>query len=179
MDSPGELLRDYHTAQVPTAASLKKFGGASTRREELLADKIKTFLSTRDYRVDAVCVACLWVGGQDPPFTLADLRDDLARPRYVLYLGRKSCPLALPVQAQVVTAANPREAFEQAEFASWPGDLPAARMLGVHWEDGVDAGFEPTQTIVRRDAVVSRVRWQFTNRSEHQAALPGRPDGEG
>ena len=49
----GTLLRDYHTAQVPGRADLKK-RPHRTRRDELAVPKpaLNTVLSTRDYRQD-------------------------------------------------------------------------------------------------------------------------------
>ena len=37
-----------------------------------------------------------------PPYPLIDLKQHLENPVFNLYLGRKSCPLALPLQPQVV-----------------------------------------------------------------------------
>ncbi len=44
--------------------------------------------------------------------------EGLRNPRFVLYLGRKSCPLALPVQAVTHEAADLPTAFELADFNS-------------------------------------------------------------
>lgn len=57
--SPGTLLRDYHTTQVPSQATIKK-GPVFTRKDELSYKDQNTILSTRDYRSDAAYRIVLW-----------------------------------------------------------------------------------------------------------------------
>ena len=106
LQSAGQLLRDYHTAQVPTQAALKGWP-RYTRRDELALPRhqLATILSTRDYRQDAsvlVAVQALATA----PWPLEQLAKALAKPRFVLYLGRKACPPGAPLFAQVVSAAS-------------------------------------------------------------------------
>ena len=62
IDVPGILLRDYHTAQVPSSGKGRKKLVFSTRKAELSVpkDELNTILSSRDYRCDAVYSVCLW-----------------------------------------------------------------------------------------------------------------------
>jgi len=92
-DAP--LLRDYHTAQAPEQAALKGHP-CRTRRDELAIrkDRLSTVLSDRYYHAGyaaTVGVACGDAARLEP------LEQALRRPRFTLYLGRKSCPLAWPL----------------------------------------------------------------------------------
>jgi CRISPR system Cascade subunit CasD len=48
-------------------------------------------------------------------YTVQQLADALAKPVFTLYLGRKSCPVSLPLQPQVVTAATLCDALESVQ----------------------------------------------------------------
>jgi CRISPR system Cascade subunit CasD len=169
VEAPGLLLRDYHTTQAPPE---RRKVVHYTRRDELRADDLNTILSSREYRCDALYTVALWVINRESlPFTLDELAEGLRQPRFVLYLGRKSCPLALPVQAVVITAPNLEAAFAQIDFkdAEDVGRLQQKRIL-LCWEPGAEVGaWQPLQTVTRRDHPLSRRRWQFSERSEHQA----------
>lgn len=198
---PGQLLRDYHTAQVPGQSDLKKSPHAS-RRDELRAaarPQLNTILSSRDYRSEALHVVALWPrhAANDVP-TMTDLAHALELPRFTLYLGRKSCPLAFPLSPQVVQAPDLCAAFrlELQDFAqrwqlvrSEPGTdrssirqrLDIGKRLGsapswLFWEQGHDSdppvGVEMLQTHTRHDDSLSRRRWQFAPRIEHIARWP-------
>jgi CRISPR system Cascade subunit CasD len=87
--SQGRLLRDYHTAQVPSRSDLKKRPKA-TRRDELSLPKyeLNTVLSTRDYRQDSAALIAIQAKA-GASYSLIALADALKKPKYVLYLGRK------------------------------------------------------------------------------------------
>ncbi len=182
----GELLRDYHTAQVPSAADTKGWHLA-TRRDELAVIEWtrrtkgkggEAILSFRDYRCDGRWIAAVQPG-DTAPYPLAALRDALLRPRFVLYLGRKSCPPGLPLEPQVIDASTLVEALTRARFHA-PAE--PRRRKGAHhrragdltlrWEPGLAAGLEPRSTVERWDDPTSRRRWQFRPRLEHSAPLP-------
>lgn len=163
--SRGTLLIDYHTAQVPSTRRKRTY---HTRRQELQGDPINTVLSEREYRCDASYVAALWAA-TDEALPLTDWRSALDRPRYPLYLGRKSCPPALPLQPQVVKAETLREAFACAEFVTH-AELPQGDATSVHFEgDPTHGGYEVLASTLRRDEPLSRERWQFAERIEHRA----------
>lgn len=185
LHSAGVLLSDYHSTQVPPEVALKHHP-AATRRDELQAlasyllaagKTAGTILSRREYRCDAYCRVALWAR-DGAPAELPELRDALRKPRFTLYLGRKSCPPALPLLPQIVRAPDLRTAFADAEFPAWndllgQGDaLPRDEAL-LYWEDGTDSGVASSAvtTSRRRDQVRSRRRWQFEERNEHRARL--------
>lgn len=185
-DAPGELLIDFHTAQGPDEKLLRAQAGVArkagapwhrpaTRRAELAfrRHELSTLLSSRQYRVDAVWTSALWLCSERSPWSLEQLADALQRPHFVPYLGRKCCPLDVPMEPQVVDAADPVEAMSRAAFHT-DELLEAVLRNGsgkatVQWE-GTWPGLEPAQTSRRRDRVLSRARWQFTEREEHQRA---------
>lgn len=167
VDSMGVLLRDYHTTQVPSA---KKGVVHYTRRSELATDDLNTILSSRDYRCDAAYTVAITVADRSP-YTVQQLASALLKPVFTLYLGRKSCPLAMPLQPQIVTAATLRDVL-----ASVP---PVKELTGivqkgdsmVFWEDDRASGLERQQVISRRDEPRSRKRWQFSERQENCGML--------
>ena len=183
--NPGRLLRDFHTAQVPGRADLKKRPQA-TRRDELAVPKydLNTILSTRDYRQDGAAVVALQSrdGGH---YTLAQIAEALLRPKFLLYLGRKSCPLAVPLYPRVVNAASVSDAMNdylQQVAALWTAQIgnkavPAARLRKIAWGDefGEDdvavIGHSRDLSLIRKDRVLARNGWQFGDRREHIALL--------
>lgn len=169
----GVLLRDYHTIQTPTASSLKK-QPAFTRRDELNREQaaIKTILSSRDYRQGAWYRVVLWK--RSGSMELAKLRDSLEKPKYTLYLGRKSCPLAIPLEPKICEAQGAVEALRTAShsldaelekvFTGWS---PKKTIRGRIYLDE-DGALEdlPARKIRRWDEPISRKRWQFRERTE-------------
>ncbi len=166
VENAGELLRDYHTTQVPPE---RRGVRHHTRRDELNADSLNTILSQRDYRSDALYTVALWRRSDGATETLQQLADALTRPIFALYLGRKSCPVALPLAPQLVQAESLRDAFAQVTFPD--GTLLAGLRLADErvfvWEDTPRSGMEALHVGPRRDEPTSRKRWQFGERDEY------------
>ena len=173
LDAPGILLRDYHTTQVPPEQRKVAY---YTRRDELRAPKLNTILSGREYRCDALYTIALWQWpGKKAFFGLDELAEGLRNPRFTLYLGRKSCPLGLPIQTVIREAVDLPAAFELADFND--GDildgLKRPDRATLYWEVGVETGdLKALYTFTRRDLPLSRRRWQFAERSEQQGTPP-------
>ncbi len=177
----GEPLRDYHTIQVPGGDA-----AYATRRQELLSDRLKlnTVLSQRDYRTDAYYQIAVWPVGKDVPHTLEALYNALRRPKFSLYLGRRSCPAALPLYPQRMPDVTLKQAFDSYPLDKaqpWLGLLDNGAPVAYVWEQAglntQETGMESSMRHVRRDQVVSRTRWQFTDRTEyyHAEFAPGGP----
>ncbi|MCD4771760.1 type I-E CRISPR-associated protein Cas5/CasD [archaeon] len=176
VDASGTMLRDYHTSQVPPSGTGKNTKHFATRKDELAESKkdMKTILSTRDYYCDAVYSVCLWSKLDEVPYSLEILTQKLKEPEFVLYLGRKSCPLAMPVDAKVVSGANIQEAFGMINSDDLLDGLQKDDSMRLYWEGTHDAGVPTVHTITRRDDPLSRKRWQFADRNEHFAVVqPG------
>ena len=167
-DAPGRPFIDYHTAQTPKARRSRTF---QTRRDELEADDLHTVLSVREWRSDACFTVALWLR-RDAAVDLDDLAGVLRRPRFALYLGRKSAPLGLPLDPAIVEA----ETFMAAFDARRPNPMEETVLEQIR-ADGAnrseiafdhDAPGAPPEARIerRRDAVVSRRRWQFADRLE-------------
>lgn len=169
--SSGQLLRDYHTAQVPGRTRGVE---PQTRREELAGarDKLHTILSTRDYRCDGVWRVALR-SLADCPWGLDEIAEALRQPKFHLYLGRKGCPPSAPLDPVILDAMGVREAL-----AMPLGRLTALAeeeerlLLGLgkraeyFWEgDGGD--ITPRETRWSQDQPLHRGRWQFSGRPEH------------
>lgn len=183
VDAMGTLLRDYHTAQVP---SEKKDVTRYTRYSELAVEDLNTILSSRDYRCDAAytvaisfrdrCEDSLRILAEIlnvQEFTLSVLAEKLSKPVFILYLGRKSCPLALPLKPELIKdKKNCKEALESFSFSAdeLTGIVQSAQ-IGIYWEDGIESGYEREHVITRRDAPLSRKRWQFAERRENYASI--------
>lgn len=172
VQSTGRLLRDYQTAQVPGRVSLKN-RPHRTRRDELNMPKeeLNTILSTRDYRQDAACLVAVQTK-TDASFSLVDLAQAIQQPKFVLYLGRKTCPPSLPLWPQVVAAENALQAMEayRVQLAAQSGEViaPLERLV---WGAGINAGVQEDLQVVRKDRLLSRAHWQFGDRPEFVALL--------
>ena len=181
--SPGQLLRDYHTAQVPGRAALKGRPHA-TRRDELAVPKfeLNTILSTRDYRQNA-CSLVAVLAHENAPYTLPNLADKLRQPRFVLYFGRKSCPPGAPLHPQVIDADSALAALNEygtrlnAQLEALKDRRgraplePIGKVTRLYWGDGVNAGVGADLSSPRKDRLIRRQGWQFGDRTEHMALL--------
>ncbi len=184
--SQGTLLRDYHTAQVPDSVGNFNY---RTRRDELVLGKARlgTILSSREYRSDALALVAVRAL-PDTPYTLQTIKEHLEKPRFHIYLGRKSCPLAAPMNAQIIEdKKNYYDAFKAYKHKPMmPTDKECKGALSgrdaywlrqaddrhYYWE-GEASDFSDTldlsrmQTRIRHDQPLSRKRWQFLPRQEH------------
>jgi CRISPR system Cascade subunit CasD len=177
VNAPGNLIRDYHTTQVPSETTKKQAWPFATRREEVSVprDDLNTILSTREYFCDTLYTICLWLAHDAPPYPLSALAEALRSPKFVPYLGRKSCPVCLPLQPQVVHAESLREAMEAAVFRDQE-ILKSLQREGkgmLFWEGEDETGFEvkSRQTVRRRDIALNRRQWQFAERKEYGAQV--------
>lgn len=174
---PGLPLSDYHTAQVPSSGSGRNRKVFATRRDELTwmpRHELNTILSRRDYRQDAFAVIALWAR-EGAPYPLQTLRDRLLEPEFVLYLGRKSCPPALPLNPRICAAERIEAVLDGWSFAQATCDLSlTVRQIDeskpiFSWDNDAETSLEREFTVSRRDLPTSRRRWQFAVRDEHRA----------
>jgi CRISPR system Cascade subunit CasD len=170
--SPGRLLADYHTTQVPSAKRGRRF---ATRAQELAVPghELNTILSRRDYRTGAWHLGALSLRRDTARWTLEELAAAMHRPGFVPYLGRKSCPLGLPLAPRISDAPDAPAALLERQVSG-----PEAPLRAVLADPLVDAivvlDAEPRwiddprrlRTEFRRDQPRSRRRWQFDLREE-------------
>ncbi|MBU1566270.1 MAG: type I-E CRISPR-associated protein Cas5/CasD [Proteobacteria bacterium] len=114
--SSGHPLRDYHTTQAPDSVGKVVY---RTRRDELILGKerLGTILSSREYRCDALSLVAV-AAQADAPHTFIEIREALLKPRFHLYLGRKSCPLAAPLNPLVRSAAGFGDALDNYPYGA-------------------------------------------------------------
>lgn len=169
--SPGRLMRDYHTVQVPGRDKKARY---FTRKDELSIpkDKLNTVLSSREYRQGGMWQVAVLLE-KSSGWTLDELQVALREPVFTLYLGRKACPPAVPLAPKKVTANGLREAFGHVEpfvCESQQRWLGLSGDLDFYWEE--EAGdIEIQDTRQPNDTLISRERWQFGSRQEHHARI--------
>lgn len=164
-----QWLRDYHTVEVPKENRKRIY---FTRRDELVLapEDLNTMITTRDYRCDALFhIAVQETEGA--PIVLEKLAVALEEPVFPLYLGRKSCPPALPL-APLILDGTLAHVFYQAEQALICPELAAITTASdlCYWE-GEPQGVVPAISVQRSDQPLSKVRWQFTTRTQFAGQL--------
>lgn len=179
--SPGRPLTDFHTVEMPKA---RRGVRHPTRRAELIAAHAQDdnpMLSFREYRQDALYLACLWETQDQPPWPLEAIRQALEYPVFAPYLGRKSCPPGLPFAPRLVEAEGVRQALAQERFQDEEaGERKVTRSLScapgyLVWDESAGE-FDPDlrglerDLFSRRDRLHSRRRWQYLPRREARAA---------
>jgi len=175
VNAPGVPVQDFHTIHAPPRSDIKRGKYFLTRKDELGigAVRLSTIISRRDYLCDMVTTICLWQRAADVPFSMNDIKNALISPAFVPYLGRKSCPVSMPLQAQVIEADSVMGAFNQAAFPA--GDfftgVKFPSEAGVYWDADAKADLDATHVQVCRDEIVSRKRWLFRNRRENFAMV--------
>ena len=135
------------------------------------APQLGTVLSTREWRIDSFFTGALWLRPGETA-DLARMESALSMPRYAPYLGRKAAPLGLPLNPSltdtnsVVDALTGRTPVEmELEVLGRLRPSPSDRPLIACDVDAPGVPAEIRQER-RRDAVSSRARWQFADRTE-------------
>lgn len=149
-DALGTSLVDYHTVTVGKGAQVKQ---AQTRRDELAGDLHAAIITRREYRCDGLYTIALWPR-DGARWTLDELATALRTPHWFVYAGRRSCPLALPLDPLIIVAGTIHEAFAQrpAIHPELASDLPIR--LDERREIACDAdapGFAAADKTRRRD----------------------------
>lgn len=177
--SSGSYLQDYHTTQ--SAPSLKKRGYHS-RREIFTTHKKKpdAILSTREYRADSLAIVA--ISEQiNAKYSLKLVEEAMHKPKFHLYLGRKSCPLSLPLHP-IIQSGYGSKSILDGYTEKFKDNLNRINPLGkyinliirnkneisYYWEENV-TDLESNLTITRYDQPISRTRWQFAPRQEYKS----------
>ena len=152
----GAPLTDYHTVQTPHRPSIARLPRLLTRADELKAVSPKgapwTNITYRDYLCDVHYTVVLWPVSETPHWSVDDIATALRAPAHPLYLGRRSCPLAAPLNPSI------KEASVLSDVLTGPD---------VRWDTKIPPGeFEPHHIVSRRDQLVSAARRTFAERHE-------------
>jgi len=192
VDTFGVPMDDYHTIQTPSDQAIKNDRGKDywTRLDEIEAihwrviqsknnKEAGAIQSSRTYFCDALYTIALCENRDDPinwnaidgKIThLNDLTGCLEEPIFSLYLGRKSCPLGLPLQAQVQQASSCQDAISKATFSFQEELTPLLELqetLAWYSEEPLP---NSQMKMTRRDQPVNKISWQFTDRDEYYAS---------
>ena len=109
-----------------------------------------------------------------------EIAEKLKKPVFVLYLGRKSCPPALPLEPLVIEAETLPDAVKKAVFKIDISNFDEQNILNKNGKK--DLIFEEcfrseisgdVQIYERRDIPLSRKRWQFDTRKEYHTVIGG------
>jgi CRISPR system Cascade subunit CasD len=171
---PGTMMQDFHTVQSVHSTSLNKMHHVMTRRDEMNLGNSETILSRREYLCDHISVACIWIrDAESAQYSLELIAEAFRKPVFCLYLGRKSCPPALPVHARVIHADSLKSALVlNIEGFDLLNGFKVPDRVSIFFEEGIDPGFdEPVMVMKRRDNILSRSRWQFSDRNEYYARV--------
>lgn len=169
-DATGKPLLDYHTAQSPKARKGVTF---ATRKDELDASDLHTILSSREWRSNTFFTVVIWPRSTDL-VDLEEIRDRLRFPRFVLYQGRKAGVFGLPFNPELVEAEDLMGAFKKRKPNA--AETCVLKQIGADLDNPKEIAYDADASCVpvsgtrrterRRDRVVDRVRWQFTDRLE-------------
>ena len=105
--SAGSLMSDFHTFQSLPSAK----GKPRTRADALYVKGLETSITRREYRMD-VCYQAAYRAVSGGRYSLSELFAGFKRPAYVLYLGRKCCPLSYPLAPEIIEARSVLDAFK-------------------------------------------------------------------
>jgi CRISPR system Cascade subunit CasD len=162
----GLTMRDFHTAEVPP---MNKKIYYPTRYDELHAAKLGTILSYRSYQQDSLSVVAVWINS-NAEVNFQQIKQALDKPHYHLYLGRKSCPLAISLNTQLITADTLKAALDSYQTDK-ELEVFVKNEHRYYWEKPQDnkmqIGLQQTYKTPRYDNPISRKRWQFSSRDEY------------
>ena len=181
---PGAFFQDFHTAHAPSS---KPKGGirpwVHTRRESLRlyeeqqgsSTAPNPIPSTRAYRAGSLAVVALGLRAGADPDLPSEVAQHLRSPTFVPYLGRKACPLALPLAPEVFESPTLPDAVAEAVRRYRPRwqrlgiGTPFANPQRARFyveADGRPAPYDRAQRVERWDQPGDRERWEFQPRQE-------------
>ena len=171
----GLPVTDFHTVQVPRQSRRAEY---ANRKEELAAVRLddNPIVSRRDYRQDAWYSVAVWLSGEPDAPSLDAMAQALDKPAFTPSLGRKSCPLGLPLAPRIIEAHNLKHAFECSLETHPIMDLglkvpPGREVFWDHVRGRGQIGLEAVQVFTRRDQPLDRMHWLFAQRQEAWAKL--------
>jgi CRISPR system Cascade subunit CasD len=171
---PGLPLADFHTFQ-----SLPETKTAPATRKLALArgSEVVTSVTRRDYRSDGLWQVA-YAAQAHASVSLQTLRAAFLQPRFALWAGRKSCPLAHPLMPLIISSTDVDSAFldHARQIDDRTGTQRLAAIGGtIAIDDRIpasDAG-GPVRLHRRNDDPGDRRYWHFSRRVERIHLLRG------
>lgn len=153
----GPILTDYQTVQSPTGAILNA----------MRKPRGSTIVTPKQYLQDAVFHVLLY--GDET--LLLKCEAAMRHPKWVVSLGRRSCPPSMPVVPRVFEEGSVKEALEKYSALSLDrADMARGKPLGpmrceVEYVEGMDIRDYPgAYRTVRHDAVIRADENQYGDR---------------
>ena len=177
VETPGTVMTDFHTAQaVPTTRSKKPDTRANALRTLQTGDN--PVLTRREYRLNAEHYVAV-SKNPEARWPLEEIASALKAPGFNLYLGRKSCPLAYPVNPRIIEANSIVTALEdhfcdealealrskKHQRSDTPSFTPFLA-LSKHQFDQLNLSNKNTRLERVNDQPIDREKWHFTERYE-------------
>ena len=156
----GQPLRDYHTVQSVPSTIKRPATRAEALRRGAAERRLSTSITRRDYRAGVRHTVAAW-GRRDSEIDLRAVGAALERPRFVPYLGRKACPLSMPMAPVVIEADDPLAALRAPRAMHRPPPL----FVATEYFEGVEA--RGGSVLWRHDDPRDRTRWHFGARPVH------------
>lgn len=161
---------DYHTIQSSKTPSKPEVITGGYRRNELDRPDVNTILSEREYVCNGFYSVFLFPKDGSE---LEEIKSALESPVYTPYLGRKSCPLSIPMcpsilegeDAYKMVVDNALDPFKK-KGSPFEGVMKDAHphIYATFRFEGVR---NPSSIRVRRDELIDRGHWLFSERSEY------------
>jgi len=156
-DQPGVLLRDYHTVVGGVMSAEGKIKvNANTREPE-------TVVSERTYLADASFLVAV----ESDPQTIARLVDAMQNPVWPIFLGRKSCPPAMPVFVDI----GDYDSLEVALVSKPVAVRSRTEEKDVRLRAVLECSPEDESAVRRRDEIDSHSRRTFHPRYAREVLL--------
>ena len=161
----GAPLRDYHTVQTVPSTIKRPNSRPAALAEARRRGDLNTVLTSRDYLTDCVFRVALW--GGDLKAAAAALREPVFTP----FLGRKSCPLTIPMDPHHLTAHDPVAALCAPDpMADWVLAGDRHTIWPPLWKNPHTIASDPWpgmpgHTETRWDQPIDRARWHFAART--------------
>lgn len=173
----GVSLRDYHTVQTIPSASAKRPDSRLHAFElaEANGGKINTILTNREYREGMYAEVALQ-SRDGAHWTFDEIENALRHPKYILFFGRKSCPLTSPVHPTQIAAGDIFEAFAMYGDLEAHAASPERCMTpGTTVMDNALLCETDRPVVVQRkwDISVDRERWHFSERDAYVVSPRG------
>lgn len=166
VDRVGSKITDYHTVQSPKKPALRNQLTRS-RELDLHSNELATSLTWRSYIQDGCWTIGLWGKDHDGDTSLDAIAAAMARPHWPLSLGRRSCPLACPLEPTFIESDSLARALSDVRFFSDSliGEIPPnARLFFDAGAEAVGCSGEVIES--RRDFITRGAARTFSVREE-------------
>jgi CRISPR system Cascade subunit CasD len=167
----GWPLEDFHTYQTLNKAAK----GAATRAGALQNRKhLETSITRRHYRVSGLWQGAYRLSDRPGNITLEALKAAFLKPCFVPYLGRKSCPLCLPLHPQIIEASDALAAMRThaSDTSFFQKTNSRLQLISLeHRADGPATNQRPTRHTRNDNPLDRSIRWMFAPRDEWRFAV--------